>query len=273
MRTDGRRTSLRATDPYERYPFGAAARPSLPAPKSGFVQLQFPRRWRVDGTKEPNEALLPAGVASPPSRRRPNPALEAPHQARDIPAKLPSAVPALLIRPILSCNLRAFLVIPPTIRSPQPGDPLRANSRPVCGLVWVKIVARQTTFPLRVGTRLFFPERRTRMTCSRLLRGCSASALAAALVFPAAPPAAAQPWHDYHHGYYYHDHHGNNTGAVVAGALLGLGVGAALGSVLAAPPQAYAPPPPVYYAAPPPPAYYAPPPPAGYGYYAPPAGY
>lgn len=60
--------------------------------------------------------------------------------------------------------------------------------------------------------------------------------------------------HDYHHG-----------GPGVAGALLGLGAAAVIGGVIAS--QAYAPPPPVYYA--PPPAYYAPPP----GYYAAPPAY
>jgi hypothetical protein len=64
-------------------------------------------------------------------------------------------------------------------------------------------------------------------------------------------------------------------GPGVAGAILGLGAAAVIGGVIAS--QAYAPPPPVYYAPPPvyapapgyyaaPPAYYAPPPyyPSGY---------
>lgn len=56
-----------------------------------------------------------------------------------------------------------------------------------------------------------------------------------------------------------HDH--DNTGAVVGGALLGLGVGALLGGALAAPPPVvYSAPPQAYY--PPPP----PPPPVYYGY-------
>jgi hypothetical protein len=99
--------------------------------------------------------------------------------------------------------------------------------------------------------------------------------LAAAL---ATAPAAAFS-DDYHHdhgdgwhhdnggGDYRHDdggdyHHGGNA---LGGVLLGLGVGALVGGVIAQ--QNYAPPPPVYYA--PPPAYYAPPP----VYYASPSGY
>ncbi len=64
----------------------------------------------------------------------------------------------------------------------------------------------------------------------------------------------------YGHGYY---RGGGFAGpAIVGGALLGLGLGAALA------PRYYAPPP-VYYAPPPPPVYYAPPP----VYYAPPPAY
>jgi len=78
--------------------------------------------------------------------------------------------------------------------------------------------------------------------------------------------AAAQPYHrDFHHGRpppHYGGHDGN-AGAVIGGALLGLGVGAVLGGALAAGPPVYTPPP-VYYA-PPAPAY-APPPPVYYGY-------
>jgi hypothetical protein len=64
--------------------------------------------------------------------------------------------------------------------------------------------------------------------------------------------------------------HGGDHGPGIAGAILGLGAAAVLGGVIAS--QAYAPPPPVYYAPPPvyyaaPPAYYAAPPPA---YYPPP---
>lgn len=73
-----------------------------------------------------------------------------------------------------------------------------------------------------------------------------------------------------YHGGGYHGggggwHGGDHHGPGVGGVLLGLGAAAVLGGVIAS--QAYAPPPPVYYA--PPPAYYAPPP----GYYAPPPGY
>jgi hypothetical protein len=72
-----------------------------------------------------------------------------------------------------------------------------------------------------------------------------------------APPPAR---YGYHGGYQggYHD----NTGAVIGGALLGLGLGAVIGGALAAPPV-YAPPP-VYYA--PPPNYYSQPPAVYYGY-------
>jgi len=97
-----------------------------------------------------------------------------------------------------------------------------------------------------------------------MIRSISALALAAILAIPLAGPAAAQHDRDRGRPAYRHDDrgHGGNGGAVVGGALLGLGVGALLGGVIAAP--AYAPPPAVYYA-PPPPAYYAPPPPVYYG--------
>ena len=58
---------------------------------------------------------------------------------------------------------------------------------------------------------------------------------------------------------------GNDGGAVVGGALLGLGVGAFIGGAIAASQAPYAPPPAVYYA-PQQPAYAAPPPGAYYGY-------
>jgi hypothetical protein len=70
-----------------------------------------------------------------------------------------------------------------------------------------------------------------------------------------APGAHAEYWHGHGHP------HGNNAGAAIVGGLVGLGVGAAIGS------GGYYAPPPVYYG--PPPGYYAPPPPAvyyGYGY-------
>ena len=88
----------------------------------------------------------------------------------------------------------------------------------------------------------------------------------AALLALAPTPAQAQ-WHrgggyGYGHGGYGYGygHRGYGGGAIVGGALLGLGVGA----LLAAP--YYAAPPPVVYA--PPPAYYAPP---AYAYAPPPA--
>ncbi len=121
----------------------------------------------------------------------------------------------------------------------------------------------------------------SRSTAKRLL-GIT-GALAAGVMFSAvsmlpASPAFAQPnnWHgrndhrppppargNWHGGGAYGGHGGggyggggyhNNTGAIVGGALVGLGVGAAIGA-LCAPPVVYAPPP-AYYAAPPPPVYY-----------------
>jgi hypothetical protein len=68
----------------------------------------------------------------------------------------------------------------------------------------------------------------------------------------------------YHGGYYRGGYYrGPGPGAYVAGALLGLGAAAVVGSILAPPPVYYAPPPVVYA---PPPVYYAQPPVA----YAPP---
>jgi hypothetical protein len=89
-----------------------------------------------------------------------------------------------------------------------------------------------------------------------------------------AAPAAQADWHGhggwhggggYHGGWHGGGGRGYYRGPGIGGALLGLGAAAVIGGVIAS--QAYAPPPPVYYA--PPPAYYAPPP----GYYAPPPGY
>lgn len=76
------------------------------------------------------------------------------------------------------------------------------------------------------------------------------------------------------HGGYGYGHRGYGGGAIVGGALLGLGVGALLARPYYAPPPVYYAPPPVVYAAPPtyyapPPAYYASPP----AYYAPPPAY
>jgi hypothetical protein len=105
-----------------------------------------------------------------------------------------------------------------------------------------------------------------------MIRSLIAFSLATTLLAPL--PASAQNWHD-HGGHYDHgrghdrdqgyDHRGGNGGAVVGGALLGLGVGALIGGALASSQPAYRAPPPVYYA-PPPPGYYAPPPPVYSGY-------
>lgn len=75
-------------------------------------------------------------------------------------------------------------------------------------------------------------------------------------VLLAAPAAQAQHWHRGWHG---HRGHGA-AGAFIGGALVGVGLGALLGSAAAPPPAVYAPPPP-----PPPPTYYGYGPP-GYGY-------
>lgn len=104
-----------------------------------------------------------------------------------------------------------------------------------------------------------------------------------------AAPMAQADWHghgDFHgdrgwHGGDWHgrggDWHGRGDddeggNGALAGALIGLGLGAVLGSVIASQPQYAAPPPPVVAA--PPPAYYPPPnygnaPALGYGYPAP----
>jgi len=86
------------------------------------------------------------------------------------------------------------------------------------------------------------------------LTALAAAALALPLTF-ASPDSAEGAW-GHPHGYGH-----NPVGAIVGGALLGLGIGAAVASAVA-PPVYYAPPP-VYYA--PPPVYYAPAP----VYYAP----
>ena len=94
-----------------------------------------------------------------------------------------------------------------------------------------------------------------------------------AVAIMAAPTAAHA---DYYRGGYggyrggHYGHRGIGTGAVVGGAILGLGVGALLARPYYAPPPVVYAPPPVYYAPPPayayaPPAYaYAPPPPTYY---------
>lgn len=96
----------------------------------------------------------------------------------------------------------------------------------------------------------------------------------------ATQPALADWRYRGHRQYHHYDHGG---AAVLGGALLGLGVGAALGAVLAPPPVIYAPPPVFYYPPPPqpywepayaaPPPYYAPQYAAPAPDYAPPAGY
>jgi hypothetical protein len=107
----------------------------------------------------------------------------------------------------------------------------------------------------------------------------------------AVPAAAQADWRGRGHGWgpaarhwappppprVYHHHHRGSNAAPLLGAIIGLGVGLALGSALNAPP----PPPPVYYQPPPgpPPGYYHPPAPPTYshppsappGYYQPPA--
>lgn len=109
------------------------------------------------------------------------------------------------------------------------------------------------------------------------------TAIIAATVLPfvaatVAPTPAHAQWrrgYGYHHGGYGgyggYGHRGYGGGAIVGGALLGLGIGAFLAAPYARPPVVYAAPP-AYYAPPP---YYAPPayayaPPPGYVYAAPP---
>jgi len=107
-----------------------------------------------------------------------------------------------------------------------------------------------------------------------LSRSLGALAIGAVMTASIAGSAIAEPhghgWqHDRWHGHDWHGDRGyyqDNTGAVIGGALLGLGVGALLGSTLAPPPQAYYAPPPVYYPPPPQQYYNAPPPPVYYGY-------
>ncbi len=95
------------------------------------------------------------------------------------------------------------------------------------------------------------------MLCKRMTATIAALAIAAGLSI-SATPAHAQ-WRG---GYY-----GSPAGAVVGGALLGLGVGALLAPRYPPPPLVYAPPP--YYPPPPPPYAYARPyyPAPGYYYY------
>ncbi len=109
-----------------------------------------------------------------------------------------------------------------------------------------------------------------------MTRKLIATALAAstlAVSFGAATSPAEAQWRrgGYGRGYHNYYHRGIGPGAVVGGALLGLGIGALLAAPYAAPPPVvYAPPPRVYYY---PPAYaYAPPAPYPYAppaYYAP----
>jgi hypothetical protein len=85
-----------------------------------------------------------------------------------------------------------------------------------------------------------------------------------------AAPSAHADWR--HHdggrdgGWHGYEHHGGGNGNAVAGALIGLGVVAVIGGIIAASQPQYYPPPPVAYAPPPPPYYPAP----GYAY---PTGY
>ncbi len=108
-----------------------------------------------------------------------------------------------------------------------------------------------------------------------LPNGPFASAILLAVALIAAPLAAdagpprhpagryerAAPRGGYYHGGGYDRGGGNNTGALLGGAILGLGVGALIGGALAQ--QSYAPPPGAYY----------PPPPPGAAYGAPPGAY
>jgi hypothetical protein len=103
---------------------------------------------------------------------------------------------------------------------------------------------------------------------TRLTSVLVAAPLAAGLL--AAPAAHAGDWH--HHGGWGHgyERHWDHGPGPLAGALLGLGIAAAVGGVIASQPYYYAPPPPPYAYAPPPPVVYAPPPGYAPGYYPPP---
>jgi hypothetical protein len=112
------------------------------------------------------------------------------------------------------------------------------------------------------GRMILAAEQETLTMNSPLKRSFTVLVLAATMAAPLGLPAAAQPYRgrpDYHRDYrgggYYHG--GPGPGAVVGGALLGLGVGAVIGSALRPPPAVvYAPPPTVVYAPPPPVVYY-----------------
>ncbi|MFC7552540.1 hypothetical protein ACFQU7_10125 [Pseudoroseomonas wenyumeiae] len=94
------------------------------------------------------------------------------------------------------------------------------------------------------------------------LRTAALAGLTGVALLAASPAAEAHGWH----------RRGPSGGAVAAGIIGGLAVGA----LVAGAAQAAPPPPPVYYAPPPPPVYYAPPvayyapPPPPRAYYAPP---
>jgi hypothetical protein len=113
----------------------------------------------------------------------------------------------------------------------------------------------------------------TREDEDRAMRTWSALLIAAPVAIGLlAAPAAHADWRHQGGGWgggrHYEQHRGNGGGDAVAGALIGLGVGALIGGMIAAsqpPPQYYAPQP-QYYA--PPPVAYAPPPYAAPAYYA-----
>lgn len=91
----------------------------------------------------------------------------------------------------------------------------------------------------------------------------AATLIAGALAAPAAEadwrhrgPGWGHGWGPPRVHHYHHHHHRGWGGNAALGAIIGLGAGLAIGSVLAAPP-----PPPVHYAPPPPPPiWYQPPP-------------
>lgn len=100
------------------------------------------------------------------------------------------------------------------------------------------------------------------MTRSRLAIALAALPLVAGIA--TASPAEAQWRRGWGGPGYYHHYRGVGPGAIVGGALLGLGVGALLAAPYAAPPPVVYAPPPAYY---PPPAYAYAPPPAYYSPY------
>ena len=109
------------------------------------------------------------------------------------------------------------------------------------------------------------PRIAARLLATKLLAAAAILPVAAVALTPT--PAQADGYRGYggyYRGGYGYYHRGFGPGAIVGGALLGIGVGALLAAPYVAPPPVVYAPPPAYYPAPAyayaPPAYYAPPP-------------